>query len=175
MSLAQRLFPEHWGPWASVLQQGRDHVLRSQAILISMHIAQSGREEMYVFLLLLMRRHLSHDTCIQSRNKHFEWQYFFFLKLEHASLLVILYHPSQNSLRSCLDKAIRTMGAPIFSKRNRYLCYFNCSEHWVYMTQTNICEGCPNANSENTLIRQTHFRVHRHLKICIKLYLLLSM
>lgn len=83
---------------------------------------------MHVLLLLLMHRHLSHETSTQSKYRHFEWQYFV-LKLEHASLLGILYHPTQNPLRSHLDKAIRTMGAPVFSKRKQYLCYFNCSEH----------------------------------------------
>lgn len=80
---------------------------------------------MYVFLLLLMPRHLSHETCIQSKYKHFEWQHFF-LKLEHASLLVILHHPTQNSPRSYLDKAIRTMGATSFSKKKQHLRSFDC-------------------------------------------------
>lgn len=126
-------------PWASVLHQGREHTLRSQSMLIPMCTTHYGRKEMHVFLLSLMRRHVSHETSIQSRYRHFEWQHFV-LNLEHASLLVILYDPTQNFLRSYLDKAIRTMGAPVFSKRKQYLCYFNCSEHRVYMIQTNICE-----------------------------------
>lgn len=142
MSLAQRLLPEHnesHNPQERPLHQGREHILRSQSVLITMCTTHYGRKEMHVFLLSLMRRCLSHETSIQSRYRHFEWQHFV-LNLEHASLLVILYDPTQNFLRSYLDKAIRTMGAPVFSKRKQYLCYFNCSEHRVYMIQTNICE-----------------------------------
>lgn len=140
MSLAQRLLPERRrGPWASGLHQGRDHILGSQAILITMHMTPSGRKEMYVFLLLLMRRHLSHETCIQFRYKHFEWQYFFpEIRIRISASNTI----SSNSEfpEVIFDKAIRTMGAPVFSKKKQYLCHFNCSEHWVYMIQTNICE-----------------------------------